>query len=118
MCKRIVTCYDGNISLESELDKGSKFTFYFRVSDFNMVASSQSKSASRVEDGKSSIMNLCSNVDSRKESSEEKKRQDYHLTSEARRESRRGDSNSQRSDFGSIKRLRPNKKPSSRKNLN
>jgi len=31
VCKRIVTAYNGNISLESELDRGSVFTFSFKV---------------------------------------------------------------------------------------
>lgn len=35
VCKRIVTCYGGNISLESELEKGSKFKFCIKVDDFN-----------------------------------------------------------------------------------
>lgn len=43
VCKRIVSAYGGNISLESELGLGSTFTFSFKVDDYNMVQSSESK---------------------------------------------------------------------------
>lgn len=35
MCKRIVTAYDGDLSVTSELGKGSKFSFQFKVKDFS-----------------------------------------------------------------------------------
>lgn len=38
VCKRIVTVFDGTMSVTSELGKGSKFSFYFIVKDFMMQA--------------------------------------------------------------------------------
>ena len=36
VCRRIVSVYDGTITMESELNKGSTFTFSLKVSDFKM----------------------------------------------------------------------------------